>query len=183
MNGILDHLKEIGALREGHFPEANGSCSRIRVSMPRLFQLPEQTQRVAAQIAEQLAGKSPDIVVGVGEGSVILAYELARQMNARCMLALRHNGTMTVRREFDAAPGEHALIVEDVVSTGKSIRETVELLRALNASILGISAILDMSDGRARFRFPFYPLAVLSRGNAPRQSCPLCRAGIPLTQE
>ena len=183
MNGILDHLKEIGALREGHFPEANGSCSRIRVSMPRLFQLPEQTQRVAAQIAEQLAGKSPDIVVGVGEGSVILAYELARQMNARCLHALRHNGTMTVRRECDVTPGERALIVEDVVSTGKSIRETVELLRALNASILGISAILDMSEGRARFRFPFYPLAVLSRGNAPRQSCPLCRAGIPLTQE
>ncbi|MGN0759472.1 MAG: phosphoribosyltransferase family protein [Candidatus Ventricola sp.] len=109
--------------------------------MPRLFQRPEQTQCIARQMAEQLTGKLPDLVVGVGEGSVILAYELARQMDARCLHALRHNGTMTVRREFDVTPGERALIVEDVVSTGKSIRETVELLRALNVSILGISAI------------------------------------------
>lgn len=183
MNEILGQLQEIGALREGHFPEADGSCSRVRVNMPRLFQQPEHTQRVAAQMAEQLAGKSPDLIVGVGEGSVILAYELARQMNTRCLHALRHNGTMTVRRGLDVKPGERALIVEDVVSTGKSIRETVELLRALDVCILGISAILDMSEGRAHFRFPFYPLAGLSRGNAPRRACPLCRAGAPLTQE
>ena len=183
MIGMMDQLREIGAVREGHFPEADGSCSRVRVSLPRLFQRPEQTQRIAAQMAELLAGTSPDLVVGVGEGSIILAYELARQMNARCLHALRHNGTMTVRREFDVTPGERALIVEDVVLTGKSIRETVELLRALNVGILGISAILDMSEGRAHFRFPFYPLAGLSRGNAPRRICPLCRAGVPLTQE
>lgn len=120
MKGILDQLRDIGALREGHFPEADGSCSRVRVSMPRLFQRPEQTQCIARQMAEQLTGKLPDLVVGVGEGSVILAYELARQMDARCLHALRHNGTMTVRREFDVTPGERALIVEDVGACEKN---------------------------------------------------------------
>lgn len=175
----IRRLKDIGALQEGHFSEADGSCSCMRVALPRLFQRPEETSLLVSQMASRFSENAPEMVVGAGEESIILAYELAKQLNARCLYALRQNGTMTIRREFDIAEGSGALIAADIVSTGGKIRETVELLRALDVKILGITSVLDISEGKARFRFPFYPLASVTTGSRPRRCCPLCRMGVP----
>ena len=178
----MELLKQAGAVREGHFMEADGSCSRVRVAMPRLFQRPPETEAIARQLA-QLIPTVPDFVAGVGEGSAVLAYELARQMHTRCLHVTRQGGNITIRREYDLPQGAHVLIVEDVLTQGQSVRETVELLRGLRLQISGIAAILDLSDGKACFRFPLYSLAALSRGNLPHRLCPLCRQGIPFTQD
>lgn len=176
---IMERLRDVGALREGHFSEADGSCSRVCVSLPRLFQRPQETAWIAGQMARRFSENPPQMVVGAGEGSMVLAYELARQLGAQGLYALRHNGTMTIRREMDVVEGGSALLAADEVVTGQKIRETVELMRALNVRILGIVSVLDLSEGKAHFRFPYYPLAQVEAGCRPRRLCPLCKQGVP----
>jgi orotate phosphoribosyltransferase len=111
-----------------------------------------------------------------------MAYEVARALGVRNIFAERENGIMTLRREFSVSQGERALIVEDVVTTGGSVKEVISLLRESGAEIAGVGAIVDRSGGKVSFGVPFHALITMDVSSWKEDECPLCRDGVPLSK-
>jgi orotate phosphoribosyltransferase len=123
-----------------------------------------------------------DIVAGPALGGIIMAYEIARALGARNIFAERENGVMTLRRGFRIEPGERALVVEDVVTTGGSVKEVIGLLREMGADIVGVSAVVDRSNGSVDFGVPFRSLVTMDIKSWEASDCPLCGTRIPITK-
>lgn len=177
----IKELTAAGALAQGHFAELDGTCTRWRAVMPRLYQHPDLMQPIMRRLAAHYQGQAIDAVAAAGEDSAIPAYELARTLNAQYLCIQRRNNTMTLRREMHIDRGERVLIVRDVIASAQAVRESVELLRALGAQIAGIASLADLSGGSAHFRFPFYALVSVDGTRRPRSQCPLCREHMPFT--
>jgi orotate phosphoribosyltransferase len=126
------------------------------------------------------AGTAADAVAGPAVGGIIMAYEVARALGVRNIFAERENGVMALRRGFRVERGERVLIVEDVVTTGGSVKEVMELLRGMGADIAGVGSIVDRSGGAAGFDADFRPLAVMDIKSWDERECPLCARGIPI---
>lgn len=115
-------------------------------------------------------------------GGVIMGYEMARALSIRNVFAEREDGRMTFRRGFHVEPGERALVVEDVVTTGGSVREVVELLRGAGAEVVGVGSVVDRSGGRVDFGVPFHALMTMEASAWREEECPLCKKGEPIVK-
>ena len=147
--------------------------------MAKLFEYP----RKAAEVVKTLIPKLPegiDTVIAPAIGGVTVGYELARLLGCRFIFAERQDGNMTFRRGFKLRPGEKVLAVEDVVTTGGSVREVVDLAKECGADVLGIATIVDRSQGTAVFGVPFYSLVSVEITAYKPEKCPLCREGVAL---
>jgi orotate phosphoribosyltransferase len=113
-------------------------------------------------------------------GGIVVGHEVARALGIRALFAERQDGKLTLRRGFTLAPGEKVLVVEDVVTTGGSTRETIEVARAAGAIVVGAAAIIDRSGGNQQLDVPFYSLATVSLPTYQPESCPLCAVGSPV---
>jgi orotate phosphoribosyltransferase len=169
-------LERWGAIEEGHFELTSGRHSNRYVQKARVLERPE----VAMELAREVASWYPviDVVVSPAVGAIPFGFAVALAAGARSIFAERVDGAMALRRGFVLEAGERALVVEDVVTTGGSAREVVELVRASGAESLGVAALVD----RAATALPF-PLRALVRVEAvawTRDECPLCRAGVAL---
>ena len=120
------------------------------------------------------------MVAGPALGGVILAYEVARSLGVRNIFAERENGKMTFRRGFHVNPGERVLVVEDVVTTGGSVREVIELLRETGAEVAGVGAVVDRTGGSVDFGVPFRSMMLMEHRTWEASECPLCREGVPI---
>jgi orotate phosphoribosyltransferase len=118
-----------------------------------------------------------DVVMSPAIGGLIIGQEVARALGARGLFGEREQGCMTLRRGFELVAGERVLVVEDVVTTGGSVREIVQLIRACHGTVVGVGAILDRSSGQADFDVPFRSLATLQVRNYTPDACPLCQQG------
>jgi orotate phosphoribosyltransferase len=173
-------LKKTGAIRHGHFQLSSGLHSPTYVQCALVLQYPARAKRLAAALADGFATAQVDVVAALALGSITLGYELARQLSARAVFVERSlDGTFSLRR-FTLAPGERVLVTEDVVTTGGSLRETIKLVRDARAEVVGVAAIVDRSNGRARFDVPFRALLTQLIETYPPEDCPLCRRGKPL---
>jgi orotate phosphoribosyltransferase len=148
----------------------------------RLFEYPEESSALCAMLAGMFksAGTKVDSVAGPALGGIIMAYETARALGVRNIFAERENGVMSLRRGFRVERGERVLIVEDVVTTGGSVKEVMELLRGMGAEIAGVGAIVDRSGGAVDFGTDFRPLAVMDIKSWDESDCPLCAEGVPI---
>lgn len=177
---VLGILQEHGAVVSGHFRLASGLHSPVYLQTALVLQYPH----VAQKIAKALVAKFPqpvDVVVSPGMSSVVLGQEVARVKKCRAIFAERHEGMMGLRRDFKLERGEKALIVEDVLTTGRLTAEIVVLAQAYGAKVLGVGAIVDRSMEGLALSVPArtlisYPLQV-----SPPDSCPQCAAGVPMT--
>jgi orotate phosphoribosyltransferase len=150
----------------------------------RLFEHPAQSADLCARLAglfKNDAGKI-DVVAGPALGGIIMAYEVARALGARNVFAERENGAMTLRRGFRIEPGERVLVVEDVVTTGGSVRETIGLLRSAGAEVIGVGAVVDRSNGTTDFGVAFRSLVSMDIKSWDETQCPLCLAGEPIVK-
>jgi orotate phosphoribosyltransferase len=154
-----------------------------------LFRYPKESEAVCAEIADFFRDKNIDIVAGPAVGGIIMAYEIARLLcsndtNVLNVFAEREDGAMTLRRGFETSvkPGSRALAVEDVVTTGGSVKEVMELLKARGAEIVGVGSIVDRSDGAVEFGVPFHALISAKIDSWEPDSCPLCRQGLPIAK-
>ncbi|MDR0764921.1 MAG: orotate phosphoribosyltransferase, partial [Synergistaceae bacterium] len=140
----LEILTKLGALQTGHFRLTSGRHSDRYMQCARLFEHPAESEDLCARLAGAFlsAGTNVDTVAGPALGGVIMAYEVARALGARNIFAERENGVMTLRRGFKAEKGERVLIVEDVVTTGGSVKEVVKIIRDAGAIVAGIGAIV-----------------------------------------
>jgi orotate phosphoribosyltransferase len=148
---VLNEFKKAGALLEGHFILSSGRRSPVFLQKALVFSQPETTERLCAALARKLEttfGRI-DVVVGPAVGGLIPGYETARALGCRSIYTEREGGVMSLRRGFSVAPQDRVVIVEDIVTTGVSMRETLEALRAVGAHVVGAACIVDRSNGRA----------------------------------
>ena len=168
-----------GAVLTGHFILTSGRHSDTYVQCALVLQYPEYAARLGAALAAHFGGTGAECVAGPALGGIIVAYEVARALGVRALFTERVEGVMRLRRGFNLEPGERVLVVEDVVTTGGSIKETAAVLQALGAEITGFGALVDRSGGKVDFAEPFYALLSVEAVTWDPAACPLCRAGTP----
>ncbi|MDI6871572.1 MAG: orotate phosphoribosyltransferase [Bacillota bacterium] len=175
-------FRETGAFLTGHFKLTSGRHSDVYLEKFAVLQHPEYLTRLCAALAGRFAGSGVETVVGPLTGGAILAYDVARYLEARFIFPERVEGRMAWRRGFAVRRGERILVVEDVVTTGGSVGEVLALLREDGAAVVGVAALVDRSGGAASFGVPFEPLWRVEAESWAPEECPLCARGVPLTQ-
>jgi len=182
---VISRLKDTEAFLEGHFLLSSGLHGDTYVQCAKLLQYPQQAEAVCRALAEALrqAGvNTPEAVVGPALGGMIFAYELARQLGCKGIFAEREQGNFALRRGFSLQRGERILVAEDVITTGKSVKEVVELLKAAEVEVIGVACIVDRSGGSAELGAPAYSLVQLPLKKYTAAECPLCQQGRPLVK-
>ncbi len=176
-NIVIEELRQSEALLEGHFLLSSGRHSDRYCQCAKLLQYPDRAERVIAKITEQVKALSIDMVVGPAMGGIIVAYELGRQLGVPAIFTERVDNIMTLRRGFEVKENMRLIISEDVVTTGKSSLETIEVLKSFGAEVIGIACIADRSNGS--FPYPIFSATKLDIQNWDANECPLCKQGIP----
>lgn len=179
---ILDLLQETNALKTGHFKLTSGLHSERYVQCALLLKEPAIAEKVCRELALKFQAEAPEIVVGPAIGGIIAAYEVARSLNVPGIFAERENGKMTLRRGFSVEKGQKALVIEDVITTGGSSQEVVELLENLGAKVLGVGSIIDRSGGETKITVPFKSLIRLEIKTYEPKECPLCAQGLEVVK-
>lgn len=174
---IIKILQDTEALQEGHFILTSGKHSDRYIQCAKVAQYPEHTATLCQAMAEPFQGWGVTAVVGPAMGGIILAYEVARQLGAKALFTERENGQMVFRRGFELEPGEKALVVEDVVTTGGSVKEVVKLLQSLRVEVVGAVSLVQRSIGQMDVGLPLSPLLSLEVVSYEPEDCPLCQAG------
>jgi orotate phosphoribosyltransferase len=167
------------AILEGHFILSSGLHSDRYIQCALVLQYPRVAEQLCSALAAQLNTLGASVVVAPALGGVIVAHEVARALGLRALFTERQNGNMTLRRGFSLTAGEPALVVEDVITTGGSTRETMNCVREAGGRVLGAGALIDRSGGIADLGVPKAALVTLSVQNYEPSQCPLCKAGIP----
>jgi len=183
---VLELFRARGAYLEGHFRLTSGMHSPQYLQCALVLQYPEAAEELGRRLAQALrllAGVPVAVVVSPALGGVVIGHEVARGLGARAIFTERdQSGKMTLRRGFTIAAGEAAVVVEDVVTTGGSTREVVEVLAAAGARVLAAGSIIDRSGGTAEVGAPRVALATLRVAAWPPEACPLCAQGLPVVK-
>ncbi|MCX5679088.1 MAG: orotate phosphoribosyltransferase [Candidatus Omnitrophica bacterium] len=179
---VLDIFRKKNALLNGHFKLSSGLHSGKYLQCAIVLQYPDVAEKLAKDIAKRFMGENIDFVVGPAFGGVTLAYEVARALGVRGIFTERQDGKMTRRRGFSVASGEKALVVEDVVTTGGSTKEVIDVLESLGAKTTGVACVIDRSGGKAEFHVKFEALAKIVVETFQEGDCPLCKSGISITK-
>lgn len=170
------YLQEHGAIQTGHFKLSSGKHSDTYVQNALVLRWPGTAERLGHELGAMFAGAGATVVVGPALGGVVIAHEVARFLGVPMFFSERVDGRMTLRRGFRLDPEDLVLVVEDTVSTGRSQREVIDLVRDAHAEVVGVAAIVDRSDG-VSFGVPFHALLRLQAPLWEQDSCPLCAEG------
>jgi len=177
-------FRDAGAFREGHFLLSSGKHSPSYLEKFWVLQWPKKTERLCAAIAERARTQDVATVAGPTTGGIILAHEVARQLGVRAVYAEREEGKSgrVFRRGFQLARGERVLVVDDIMTTGGSVQETIAAVRAAGGTVVGAAVLVDRSGGAAQLGVPLHALWALDIPTYDADRCPLCAAGVPLTK-
>lgn len=159
---VLDVFREAGALLEGHFILSSGRRSALFMQKALIFKNPRLTAKLCSALAgkvDDVLDELPDVIIAPAMGGVIPGYEMARQLNLESMFMEREGGEFTLRRGFELEPGQTVLMVEDIVTTGLSSRETIEAITKAGGKVLAGCCIFDRSGGEADIGVPLISLA------------------------
>ena len=179
---VTERFRRVGALLEGHFRLTSGLHSPGYLQCALVLQHPREAEACGAALADRLRGLGARTVLSPALGGIVIGQEVARALGVRAMFAERQDGALTLRRGFSLEPGEAVVVIEDVVTTGGSTRETIEVARAVGARVVGAGAIIDRSGGRQQLDVPFHALAEFSFPTYDPAACPLCLAGQPVVK-
>jgi orotate phosphoribosyltransferase len=175
---VLALFKKSGALLEGHFRLTSGLHSERYLQCALVLQHPDQAAELGAALATRLRGfGAPDFVIAPALGGILVAHEVARAAGVRGLFAERQEGVLKLRRGFRIQPGERCFVVEDVVTTGGSTKETMEVVQQAGGIVLAAGSLIDRSGGKTDLGVPRTALAVLDIPNFAPENCPLCKAG------
>jgi orotate phosphoribosyltransferase len=179
---IRQLLEATNVIQQGHFVLSSGRHADIYMQCAKVLQHPNHAAKLAAEIAAKWQGQNIDLVIGPALGGVVLSYVVAEQLGVRSLFSERKNGEMKIRRGFELNAGEKVLVVEDVVTTGGSVKELLDLLEKMNVEIVGISSIVDRSNGLVEFNYPFKALLPIDIKSYKANHCKLCQKEIPITR-
>jgi orotate phosphoribosyltransferase len=179
---VIDQFRATGALLEGHFQLSSGLHSTVYLQCALVLQFPERAEAFGRAIAEKFQGQGIALVASPAIGGIVIGHEVARALGARFVWTEREAGQMTLRRGFTIVPGEKTLIVEDVVTTGGSTRDTIEAVRRAGADVVGAASIIDRSGGSADVGVPLSSLASLRVLSVEAADCDACKLGEPVVK-
>lgn len=172
---VLEVLKEAGVLMDGHFLLTSGRHSNKYLQCANIFRNTKYSEELCAALAEMYKDDNVDVVIGPAMGAILMAYEVSRHLNCENFFTEREDGKMTLRRGFAVKPGMNVLLVEDVVTTGKSVKEVVELLQSQGANVVGIGSIVDRTGGEIEFSVPFKSVISVDVKSWEAKDCPICK--------
>jgi len=181
-----EQIKELfiqtGAIMEGHFLLTSGLHSPLYVEKFQVLQHPNHTETLCKELAARFAEQQVEVVVGPITGGILLAHEVGKALGTRALFTERENGKMALRRGFQIKPGERVLVVEDIVTTGGSIQEVIDVVRELGGNVIGVGMLVNRSGGKAQFDVPSLALLDLEVPTYQPDTCPLCKNGVPVTK-
>ena len=173
----LDCYRKTGAILKGHFKLTSGRHSDTYMQSAKLFIDTKQSEIVCKALAEKLAGEKIDLVVSPAIGGILMGYEVARQLGVPNIFAERENGEMTLRRGFAIEKGTKVVVVEDVVTTGGSVKEVVRLVQSMGAEVVAVASLVDRSNGNVDFGVKYVNLISMEVVSYEPDECPLCKEG------
>jgi len=179
---LVEMLRQAGAVLEGHFKLTSGRHSGTYFEKFQVLQYPAYTQRLCGLIAERFRDDGVELVAGPTTGGVILSFEVARQLGVRGIFAESVGEERRFLRGFRVGRGERVLIVDDVLTTGGSIRQVIDAVRREGGEPLGVAVLVDRTGGKVDFGLPFFACLELVVASYDASECPLCREGVPLTE-
>lgn len=184
-----DEIKQLlvntKAVLEGHFLLTSGLHSPLYVEKFNVLQHPKYTETLCKELADRFRDQDVQTVMGPMTGGILLAHEVGKALGTRAIFTEREKGEMTLRRGFRIAPGERVLIVEDIVTTGGSVQEVVDVVKKAGGIIVGVGLLVDRSGGKAEFGVPKETVQALLHLTVPTyqpEDCPLCKENIPMTE-
>jgi orotate phosphoribosyltransferase len=180
-HAVLEMFRTSGALLEGHFQLTSGLHSNQYFQCAKVLQFPEYAEALCGDIAEAFRAVTVDAVIAPAIGGIVVAQEVGRQLRARTMFAERKEGRMELRRGFALKAGERVLVCEDVVTTGGSVQEVIDIVLQLGGKLAGVGFIVDRSNGRVRFAMEGgakqHPVLTMDVVAFKPEECPLCAQG------
>ncbi|EHQ91504.1 orotate phosphoribosyltransferase [Desulfosporosinus youngiae] len=175
----LDVFKKSEALLDGHFLLTSGKHSAQYMQCAQVLQYPDRAAILAEGLASQFRDMGVQTVIGPATGGILVAHEVAKALGVRSLFTERENGVMRLRRGFALSPGERVLVVEDVITTGGSVREVLAVVQEFGATALGVGVLVDRTGGKVDFGLPQCSIIQLNIQAFEAQECPLCAQGIP----
>jgi orotate phosphoribosyltransferase len=179
---VLEIFRQTGAILEGHFLLTSGRHSGTYLEKFRVLEDPEQTQRLCRLIAGEFRHSGVQLVAGPTTGGIILSFEVARQLGVRGIFAEKAEGGRRFLRGFRIKPGERTLVVDDILTTGGSIRDVLDAVRQAGGEPVGVAVLADRTAGSTDFGVPFFACTALKIESYDPTDCPLCREGVPLVE-
>lgn len=179
---ILRTFHETDALLHGHFLLTSGRHSGVYFQCAKILQYPEYAEELCSIIADEFCDKNINAVIAPAIGGIIVGHEVARQLNKRFIFAEREDNKLTLRRGFSIAEGERLLVCEDVVTTGGSVFETMDIVKSYKAEVAGVGFIVDRSNGKVDFGVPQLSTIKLDVISYLPEECPLCKQGVELVK-
>lgn len=179
---IIEMLKEAQVLLEGHFLLTSGRHSDKYMQCAKIFQDAKYSVPLCAELVAQFKDENVELVIGPAIGAIQMSYEVGKQLGVKNIFAERENGEMTLRRGFTIEKGQRVLIVEDVVTTGGSVKEVMDLVTASGGTIVGIGSIVDRTGGKIDFGVPYKSAFSMDITSYEAEECPICQTGMPLVK-
>jgi orotate phosphoribosyltransferase len=186
---LLDLYRRSGALLEGHFRLTSGLHSPGYLQCALVLQHPRHADAIGRAIADRVRDVRATVVLSPALGGVVIGQEVGRALGVRAIFAERHEGKLALRRGFTIATTDRVLVVEDVMTTGGSTRETIDVAKAAGGQVVGAAAIVDRSPsagsgqaGTLRFDVPFTALLEIALPTYEPDTCPLCAQGLPVVK-
>jgi orotate phosphoribosyltransferase len=179
---LLDVFRRSGALLEGHFRLTSGLHSSGYLQCALVLQHPEHAGALGRALAARTRALGATVVLSPALGGVVIGHEVGRALGIRAIFAERQDGALTLRRGFMLADNDRVLVIEDVLTTGGSTRETIQVARAAGAHVVGAASIVDRSAGAVRFEIPFVALLDMALPTYEPGACPLCAEGIAVVK-
>jgi len=179
---VLDLFRRSGALLEGHFRLSSGLHSTGYLQCALVLQYPSDAEALGRALAARVRHLRPTAVLSPALGGVVIGHEVGRALGVRAMFAERQDSVLTLRRGFMIAETDRVLVVEDVLTTGGSTRETMQVATAAGAHVVGAASVVDRSGGAVRFDVPFEALLDVELPTYPPDACPLCAKGLPVVK-
>lgn len=179
---VLNLFRRSGALLEGHFLLSSGLHSDRYLQSALVLQYPDRAAALGAALAEHVRPLAPTVVLSPALGGIVIGQEVGRALGVRAMFAERQDGVLTLRRGFSLAPADRVVVVEDVLTTGKSTRETILVAREAGADVVGAAAIIDRGAGADRIDVAMHALVRLDVPAYAAAGCPQCARGTPVVK-
>jgi len=179
---VLELFRKSGALLEGHFRLSSGLHSGTYLQCALVLQHPRHAERLGQALAALLRPLEPTVVLSPALGGLIIGHEVGRGLGVRAIFAERQDGAMALRRGFSLEADDRVVVIEDVVTTGGSTKETMAVARQAGATVVGAGAVIDRSGGTTDLDVPFRALAAITVATHQPDACPKCAAGEPVVK-
>jgi len=181
-DSVLDIFRRVGALHEGHFRLTSGLHSPGYLQCALVLQYPQEAETLGKELGERVRQLGADVVLSPALGGIVIGQEVGRAMHVRAQFAERQEGKLTLRRGFTLSGSDRVVVVEDVITTGGSTRETIAVAEEAGASVMGVAAIIDRGADPGRLNLPLQALVRMEVPAYPPGSCPMCAKGLPVTK-